>query len=108
MKIIVVVLLAVYVTSLPNLAIIDKYKQIISESDGVLQCIQDLDTEKKLDSVHAFCGDEFSDKVSCYSAYSSFKLCLINNKCQNKLDETTVPDDRFRLSWIAGTAGRTC
>lgn len=106
MKIIVVVLLAVIVTSIPNLAILEKFKQTISVSDGVLQCIQDADNNKKLDNVTSFCGEEFSDKVSCYSAYSSFKLCLINNNCQNKLDETSVCNDGFRLNWIVGIVGR--
>ena len=60
------------------------------ETEGVLQCISDLDISLSINSIDKFCGKEYSSNFECYSAYSSFKLCLINNECQDRLDEPEV------------------
>lgn len=108
MKIIVLVVIAICVSSQPNLVIQQTLTEMYGDSDGVLQCIAKLDTKMQANSVSKFCGDEWSDNRKCYTSYSSFKLCLINNKCQNTFDEQSVfPLLRLRLVSIAGIVGRT-
>lgn len=108
MKIIVLVVIAICVSSQANLVIQQTVSKMYGDSDGVLQCIANLDTKMQANSVRKFCGEEWSGSRKCYTSYSSFKLCLINNKCQNTFDEQSVlPLQRLRSASIAGIVGRT-
>lgn len=109
MKITYLALVIVLVATSQNVEIITNPITELKETIGVLKCINDLDPKLTINSVTTFCGgEEYSDKAGCYSAYSNFKLCLINNNCQQKLDDTSVHIWLIRLSWLVGTVGLTC
>ena len=56
MKIIVLVVIAICVSSQPNLVIQQTLTKMYGDSDGVLQCIAKLDTKMQANSVSKFCG----------------------------------------------------
>lgn len=108
MKIICILILATIATS-RNVDILNNVVNDFRETDGVLKCISNIDTKLTINNVTTFCGEgEYASQAECYSAYSSFKLCLINNNCQQDIDALSVHGWLFRLSWLVGTAGPIC
>ena len=57
------------------------------ETDGVLQCIADRDVKLSINNVTTFCGPEVTNNQDCYRSFYALRLCLINNKCQNRFEE---------------------
>jgi hypothetical protein len=90
MKIIYLALVIVLVAASQNIEIISNPINHLKETIGVLKCINDIDTKLTINSVSKFCGEEYSENAECYSAYSNFKLCLINNNCQQDINEPSV------------------
>ena len=107
MKIIVIIILVACVTTSPILAsLVDHIPH--DDQDGILKCIFDRDNPvKTINKVKSFCGNETQDNFKCYSSYASFKLCLISNECQYKLDDPEVRIQWYRSVWIAGIVGST-
>jgi len=108
MKITCILLVLALVATSQNVEIITNVVNELKETEGVLNCILSKDTKHSIDSVTSFCGEEYANQSSCYSAYSNFKLCLINNKCQDNINAPTVHNHRFRLNWLAGIVGLIC
>jgi hypothetical protein len=107
MKLIVILALLALAATSPLLATITPYLPH-DDTDGILKCIFDRDNAtRSINSAKTFCGPETQTNYKCYSSYASFKLCLINNECQNKFDEQEVAMRGFRLAWIAGIVGST-
>ena len=89
MKIICILILAIIATS-RNVDIINNIVNDLRETDGVLKCITDIDPKLTINNVITFCGEYNTSQAECYSAYSSFKLCLINNNCQQDINALSV------------------
>ena len=73
-----------------NVDILDNIVNNLTDTDGVLKCITDLDRKLDINNITAFCGAEYASYADCYAAYSSFKLCLINNNCQQDINALSV------------------
>lgn len=79
-----IILALVVIASSQKLEPLSNAINTIGETDGVLKCIASKDPMLKINNITSFCGSGFyAEKSDCYSAYSSFKLCLINNNCQS-------------------------
>ncbi len=108
MKITCILFLLALVATSQNVDIITNVVNKLRETEGVLNCITRKDSKLSINNVASFCGEEYANQSSCYSAYSNFKLCLINNSCQQDINAPTVNICRFRLIWLAGTVGLIC
>ena len=88
MKSSLIVLALVMLATSYNLGILNAAVGTFKETEGVLKCISDKDLKLNINNITKFCGSDFyANKSGCFSAYSSFKLCLINNNCQSKLTD---------------------